>query len=217
MASLDELLAERPRYTTLQLTLRVRHDSARCAAALAAQGWSAYGGGASTGLHEGVVRVWHAPPRFRMEDAARVQVVDGVRQWLGGPAFAASWPLAEAHAVEIDEPAARFVLDGRDLRGIGGLQLVGDGSVLGRPAVEVRADLTAPDPDNAVLRGADALRVTIDAVLGIPLAVTTRWQGHTLYDVQVVELAVDAPIDDELLRYEPQPGAVVEHFDEPPG
>jgi hypothetical protein len=219
LAALLELLySARDRSRTVRATVRRRSEEAVLREALRRRGlyrepprippeegdW-----GTAPDRVQTTTRLWAARPDWlRWETEAVVDgepvVADvGVKQ---GGLYWMRDPTGGVHTNEGEEwgsattASEEPLLDPASLLGAFRFELGEETEGVGRPAVRVRARRRAGDHTHALGHFADELELVVDRERGLLLRVSARLDGVEIERHEVVELALDEPLDPQLFR-----------------
>lgn len=153
------------------------------------------------------------PSRLRLEHEEHVQVIEGDHWW-------ESFPRKRLFVTGQDEGMIRgkleldclaFLLDPSSFASVQGLSLGGNDSVSGRAAIRVRSPEPA-DPDKVLYPGigwagfSTEYELWVDVERGVLLRTAERFKGSDCQVVELLEVAFDTPISDEVFRLDLPPG-----------
>jgi hypothetical protein len=197
------LLRPGPRFATAYLDLRIRTDVDVQIAAMAAAGWSAYGG-AGGGVSTRTLGVWLDGPCARVEDGGRLQVLGPQTAWMVAGDQVDTWPRRPDAEPEDDGAVLALLLHPERLVTTHEAHPIGTSQVAGLDTWSVRATPRAGVEEAPwLLEGRDVAELEVDVEHGVPLAVTTRFCGKIVDEVEAAEAVFDEPIDPARFRYEP--------------
>jgi len=157
---------------------------------------------------------WERPMRFRQEDGEGVTVSDGITVWRYVPGF----------GTIVHERAA----DGNGGEGTFGDEVIFEPAAMlaelsleplertvaaGREAIHVRATPRAGESEWSgfwgFTPGADEYDLLIDAERGVLLRVEARLENEPVGITELLEVAFDEELPEEIFRFEPPPGEPV--------
>jgi outer membrane lipoprotein-sorting protein len=161
---------------------------------------------------EAEIRFWgDAEGRFREERDSYVSVSDTAHVWSWSPELGAvvheqRGPM-ETTAHELLQPigivpAAAF-------------EVLGEGTVAGRPTTRVRATpRSVPAALHALGIGADEIELAVDRERGVLLRTEARFEGETFRVVEAASIAFDEQLPADVFVFEAPPGEEVKSFEE---
>jgi outer membrane lipoprotein-sorting protein len=161
---------------------------------------------------EARTQLWLQPPdRVREETSAgsreMVRVRNGARAW----DYDERLGLVEREADEAAFGSAyAWMLNPLALVPSLELQIVGEQEIAGRPAIRLRAEpRDSEDPIGPAGVNGDEIDLSIDCERGILLALEARLDGEPFERTTFAEIKFDEPLDAELFRLVPPPGAPI--------
>ena len=170
------------------------------------------------------VRLWLAPPdRAREEDdEGAIAVRRGGLWWRYSPGEGAMSNEEEPEVGTSVGDGYAYLFDPGSLLGALVLEPRGTGELRGRSVVRaVARPRPSADDDgrdwtlHALAFGADGWQIAVDAELGVLLSVESLRDGVPFSRVEVVDLTVGEPIDDDVFVFVPPAGETIEPLDMP--